>query len=596
MTPDKWIYLIVLTVSMSLYVSQRVPVIISALVTIAAMVFTGLLTLDEAVSGFSNSATIAVGAMFVLSTGLLKTGALDPLTAKLAQWSSGSYPRLILAMALTVPVASAFLNNTPVVVMMVPIILSLSRKFSISPSKLLIPVSYFAILGGTCTLIGTSTNLLIDEVYRQETGQHLNIFEFLPLGLIYLAVGGLTIVLLGKRVLPQRESLSALLPQQMRSKYVTEVVVAEGSGLVGKVVGQAFDKPKVLRFLQLNRGDDFYIDHRAKDLTIQVGDALIVEGTPQELNDLLVTKGVELGSVIEDASRVPMRTYSLTLFELVVLPDFAYVGSKVKELQLNHMFGVKLLAIQRGGRHHRMDIGNMRLKGGDMLLVQGEPERMKALRDSQELLVVEEVDRQLRIPGKSWLAMAVMAFVVLGTTLTAYPLAIWAIFGVVVMVLSRCLRTDQAIQALDFNVLFLLIGTIPLGLGLERTGLTDDIARLLSDLAGEGHPFMLLSLLYLVTNVLTHLLSNTAVAVLMAPVALGLARTMGYDPIPLLVAVAFAASAAFATPLGYQTNLIVMGPGGYKFSDYLRLGLPLSLIMWVTASIAIPLLWPLQPV
>ncbi len=586
-------FLVVLLISMTLFISQRLPVIITAIITITLLAATGVTPIDQALSGLSNEATVTIAAMFILSAGLIRTGALEPLIALLARWSRGSAPKLILAMGCTVPIASAFINNTPVVVMMVPVLMSLGRRFDIAPSKLMMPLSFFAIIGGTCTLVGTSTNLLIDGIYRDKTGVHIDIFEFTPLGIIFLIVGGTFILTIGKKLLPHRESLSALLPVSKRSHYVTEVIIQENSTLEGKLVKDCFPKESSLRFLQLQRDDDFYLAFNARELQIQEGDALILEGSPQDLTDLLTSNKVELGTVLEDSVRVPMRTFSLTMFELVVLPDSPYVGSRVRELQLNKHYGVKVLAIQRGGQHHRMDIRGMRIKAGDMMLVQGDLKGISSLKDASELLVIEEVDKHIRKPHKARIAFGLLLGVLLLTTLTQgrVPLVVAAMAGVVGMVLTHCLKTEEVISSLDFNVLFLLVGTIPLGYGLDHTGLASDLASFLYNTIGNN-PFLMISALYLATNILTSLISNTAVAVLMTPLALDLAAQMGVDPKPLIMAVAFAASAAFATPIAYQTNVIVMGPGGYTFSDYVRVGLPLSLVLWVTASICIPLIWP----
>ena len=593
MTADKLLFLLILIGSMSLFITQKVSVSVAALVTIAALCLSGLITIDQALAGFSSEATIAIGCMFVLSTGLIKTGALEPLTAKLAQWSGGEYWRLILAMALIVPAASAFTNNTPVVVMMVPVIMGLGRRFEISPSKLLMPLSFFAILGGTCTLIGTSTNLIVDEIYRQQSGIHLSIFSFTPLGVTVLFFGAGFILIYARRILPHRDSLSSLLPKSMRSKYVTEVFVQEGSPLLGQVPSDAFPKGGTMRLVQLVRGEKLYNPIDAKAIHICLEDALILEGSPTDLENLLATFAVSLGTVLEDNVRVPMRTFSLAMFELVVLPDSPYVGSNVQELTLNKHYGVKVMAIQRGGRHHRADIRNLSLKSGDMLLVQGDEKAIAALKDSPDFLVVEDLGDIIPKRHKAPIALGIMVMVVLLTTLTNIPLVVWSIVGVIMLVVTRCLRTQDAIEALDFNVLFLLIGTIPLGQAFMATGLTEDLGHGLMYMVGEAHPALMVSAIYLVTNLLTSLLSNTATAVLMTPLAINISGQLGLESQPFVMAVAFAASASFATPMGYQTNIIVMGPGGYTFGDYMKLGLPLSLLIWIVASIAIPLIWPL---
>ena len=592
---EKLFFLAILSGAMTLYVSQRVPIIITALLTIFALVMTGLLNLEQALAGFSNPATITIGAMFVLSGGLIRTGALDQFTNRLADWSKGNPFRLLLGMSVFIPLASAFINNTPVVVMMVPIALAMSRRVGMSPSKILMPVSFLAIIGGTCTLIGTSTNLLIGEIYRESTQIQLGIFDFLPLGLIFLAVGVVYILLFYRKLLPDRESLSAILPTSHRSNYVTEVIVPEGSALVGKTLQDSIGKATPMRLLQLIRGENMLLGSEASKSILQADDKLILEASSRALGELISSERVALGTVIQDEVRVPIRTFSLMVVELVVLPESPYIGTRIPNLKLYKRFGVKVMAIQRGGTNHRMDLRAMRVKAGDLLLVQGDEKGIAAVRETGEVLVIEDVNRTLRRRRHAPHALTIMAAVVLLTLITPYPITVWAILGAIAMILTSCLRTEEAIGSLDFNVLFLLIGTIPLGTAMMTTGILKDISVFMLHGLGNAAPVVLLSVLFLVTNILTALLSNNAVAVLMTPLAINLASQLGAEPIPFVMAVAFAANSSIATPQGYQTNIIVMGPAGYKFTDFMKMGLPLSFIFWIVATIFIPIIWPLTP-
>jgi len=592
---EKLIFLAILSGAMGLYVSQRVPIIITALLTIFALVMTELLSLEQALTGFSNPATITIGAMFVLSGGLIRTGALDQFTNRLAEWSKGSPLRLLVGMSLFIPIASAFINNTPVVVMMVPIALAMSRRVGMSPSKILMPVSFLAIIGGTCTLIGTSTNLLIGEIYRESSNVQLGIFDFLPLGLIFLAVGVVYILLFYRKLLPDRESLSAILPTSHRSNYVTEVIVPEGSALAGKTLRESIGKETPMRLLQLIRGEQMLLGSEANETVLEVDDKLILEASSRALGELISSERVALGTVIQDEVRVPIRTFSLMVVELVVLPESPYIGTRIPNLRLYKRFGVKVMAIQRGGTNHRMDLRAMRVKAGDLLLVQGDEKGIAAVRETGEVLVIEDVNRTLRRRRHAPHALTIMAAVVLLTLITPYPITVWAILGAIAMILMPCLRTEEAIGALDFNVLFLLIGTIPLGTAMVTTGILEDISHFMRNGLGDAAPIVLLSSLFLVTNILTALLSNNAVAVLMTPLAINLASQLQLDAMPFVMAVAFAANSSIATPQGYQTNIIVMGPAGYKFTDFIKMGLPLSLIFWVVATIFIPIIWPFNP-
>lgn len=592
---EKLLFLTILVGAMGLYVTQRVPIIITALLTIFALVVTQLLSLEQALSGFANPATVTIGAMFVLSGGLIRTGALDPLTDKLGAWSKGDPFRLLLGMALVIPLASAFVNNTPVVVMMVPVALSMSRNAGISPSKILMPISFFAIFGGTCTLIGTSTNLLIGEIFWESSQIHLGIFDFLPLGLIFLVVGIGYVMAFGRKILPNRESLSAILPTSHRSNYVTEVIIPDDSALVGKKISDAFPKDTPLRLLQLMRGETQLFRKEASETNLQARDRLILEANSQTLGELIASDWVSLGTVIQDEVRVPIRTFSLKVVELVVLPESPYIGTRIPDLKLFKRFGVKVMAIQRGGTNHRMDLRAMRVKAGDLLLVQGDDKGIASIRETGEVLVIEDVNQTLRRRQHAPHALIIMGLVVLLTLVTPISITLWAILGAIAMILTHCLRTEEAISSLDFNVLFLLIGTIPLGTAMISTGILEQISNFLRLGLGDTAPMVILSVLYLITNILTALLSNNAVAVLMTPIAINLAMQLGLNPMPFVMAVAFAANTSLATPQGYQTNIIVMGPAGYRFTDYLKLGLPLSLIFWVIATFCIPLIWPFSP-
>lgn len=614
---DQILLVVVLAVALALYVSQKLPSELVSLLLIVSLPLTRLLTVDEAFSGFSHKATITVAAMFVLSSGLVRTGALEFVALKVAGFSRGSYWRILLTILLVVPPASAFINNTPIVVMMVPVVLSICRQFSIPPSKLLIPLSYASILGGTCTLLGTSTNIIVADSYRDFARRYgdlaptdpwhwrgpvpldpagFDLFDFTPVGVGYFLVGGVFLLLFARRLLPSRPSLSGLLGSGRKADFVTEVVVPAGSRLVGQKAGEAFQGSKV-RLLELLHGEEMFLGGDAHAQTIEADTSLIVVGTPQEIDDFLTATGANLTTVVEDDARVPMRTFELRLAEAVILPYSKYEGLTVSELGLNRRFGVKVLAVQRQGRHHRYRIRAMKLIPGDVLLIQGDPNALENLREQEGLLVVEGVERTFSRPRKAPVAVGIIAVVVLLAVFDPFGLhvAIYALFGAVAMMLTRCLRADEAFRALDGRVLLLLAAMIPLGQALETSGLAQSLVRGIVAISLHENPVVFLSLFYLMTSLLTEIVSNNAVAALMVPIALELAETLHINHEPLLICVAFGASASFFTPFGYQTNAIVMGPGGYTFRDYLRIGLPMNLLMWATATVLIPWFWPLVP-
>jgi di/tricarboxylate transporter len=615
--------LVILLGATVLYTTRWLALEVTATLTIVALVITGLLRPEQAFSGFSNSATLTVAAMFVLSGGLMRTGALETITFQLSRFSQGNTTRLLLLLAVIVPLASAFVNNTPVVVMMVPVIISLSHQFKQSPSKLMMPLSYFAILGGTLTLIGTSTNILVDGIYRQAGGPGFGLFEFTPLGLIYAAIGTLYIVFVSQRVLPNRQVISVAM-QQRKAAYITELLVDEESDLIGKRAGNVVDrvgadsrKPPMhmlisqrrrlsrplstdkeeaqptVELLEVFRDERIYRGEEAANLELLAGDVLLIVGEANDISQFMKSTNTRLASVLVDDQRMPIGSLEQKVVEAVVLPESPFVGRSLGTLALHGTFGVTVMGVQRQGRQRTRGLRSLPLQNGDVVLLQGQAQGLERLRRTGQLLLVEGVDQTIVRSTKNRQAILIMLGVVLMATLTPIPIAILALAGAVLMILTRCLRTDEALSALDAPTLFLLAGTIPLGLAMESTGLAAQIVQGVLALTGGADPRIFLSVFYLLTSLLTELISNNAVAVLLTPIALQLAVTLGIDPKPLLIAIAFGASASFMTPMGYQTNAIVMGPGGYTFKDYLKFGLPLNLLMWITATIMIPLLWPL---
>ena len=577
-----------------LYVTRVVAIEVTGLLIITSLALTGVLEPSEALQGFSSTATITVAAMFVLSAGLTRTGVVEYVTKFLSAYSTMSLPRLLLALGVTVAFMSAFANNTPVVIIMVPVLLKICRTGNIASSKIFMPVSYFAIMGGTCTLIGTSTNILIDDLFRKAGGEGFGIFDFTPVGILYLLVGMLVVIVLAPRLLPERTSLASLLQTERTAKFVTELVLRSGSPLIGKRVGDILTKDVPVRLLEVFRGEEIILAGRAQDLVLEPDDALIVEGSPKDISAFLGdSEGVELASVVEDERRVPMRTIELRLVEAVILPDSPYAGRYVRDLGLNRLYGVKVMAVQRHGRQHRYQIRAMRLHEGDVLLLQADDNGLAALRETGAMLIVEGVEETVHRHHRKPLAIAIMAAVIVAATVLGLPLVVCALLGAALMMITGCLRVDEAVRALDFPTLFLLAGTIPLGVAMLKTGLAPLIVSSVLDLIGSSQPHLLVAILYILTAILTSFLSNTAAAVLLVPIAVDMAATLGVAPQPLLMAVAFGASASFSTPIGYQTNAIVMGPGGYTFGDYMRLGLPLTLILWITATFLIPFIWPL---
>jgi di/tricarboxylate transporter len=583
---------ILILVTLGLLVTQRVRIEITAIGVVVALGFSRILTPAEALSGFSSPATITVGAMLVLSAGLKRSGVVDYIGAFLAGLAHGKSPaRLLAVMALPTALLSAFINNTAIVALMIPVALTLARRFETAPSRLLLPISYLSILGGTCTLIGTSTNILVDSLYRQAGGPGFGMFEFTRLGVVYLAIGGAYVVLVASRVLPERTALSQFLDTDTPGHFITEVTVPAGSGFVGRQLGEVIGKSDDVRVLELIR-DESAMLRPDPNTFLHADDVLLIEGTARTIHDMLNQRRVVSGTAVSDAERVPISRIDLRMVEAVITPNSRFLHRKVRDLGLSRRLGIHVLAVRRLGRHHQYNLRDLHLISGDVLLLQGEQRSLRGLQEEGDVLLVEGVEHTLTFPRKAPVALAILVAVVALAALNVAPIVLLSLAGVAAMLATGCLTLTRATRALDSSVLFLLAGVIPLGLAMERTGLAASIAVLVGEVAGSRGPLVLIGMFYLMTSLLTEFLSNNAAAVFFTPICLGVAAQMGIDPKPLLIAVTFGASASFSTPIGYQTNTMVMGPGGYAFRDYLRAGVPLNLIMWGTATLLIPIFWP----
>ncbi|MCB0064257.1 MAG: SLC13 family permease [Caldilineaceae bacterium] len=638
---DQLILLVILVAASTLYASRRLPFEVTAILIITSLSLTGILPPEKALSGFANTATLTVAAMFVLSSGLIRTGALETVTISLARYSNGSPRRLLFLLAIVIPVASAFINNTPVVVMMIPVILSLSRQFKVSASKLLLPVSYFSILGGTLTIFGTSTNILLNDLYRQSGGPGFGVFEFAPLGILYCLLGGAFIYFFGERLLPSRSAHADLADSRSVSTYISEVTLTARTTLLDQPVEATFSRiadgmrrlsvegqlkarrrienprhlrgrdeptPKGVELLTITRNGVSYQGRQGHRLTLQAGDRLTISGTPNAIAHFLTDTKIQAVSADEQwpptakgaANGTPVRARATPaakseqkLVEGVIMPESSFNHRTIEEIQSDRIYPVKILGVQHRGRPISHGLHSRRLESGDVLLLQATPAGLRTASETGKLLLIEGVERSILRADKNSLALLIMAGVIGLATITSVPIVTLALAGATLMVMTRCLRIDEAIRSLDSSTLLLLAAAIPLGYAMESTGLAATIVDLLLRGFGSAPPVVFLSIFYLITNLLAQVISAKAVAVLFAPIALSLATTLGVNPAPMIVAIAFGTAAGFLTPMGHQVNAIVMGPGNYTFLDYIKLGLPVTIITWLLATFGIPWIWPL---
>jgi di/tricarboxylate transporter len=585
MNADQIWTLVILIAVLVLLVTEWVPAGITGLIAIVSLALTGVLPTAEAFRGLTNSAVLTVGCMFVISAGIAQTGAAAAAANRITATGLKPYQTYIALLLLTM-VLSGFVNNTPLVLIVMPLILGLSNRMGEPPSRLLIPLSYLSILGGMCTLIGTSTNLITASSLLEVSGGKMAIgmFEFAKLGGILAVVGAGVFLLLRRRLLPERASLGLLTRRGVALEYMTELHVRSDSPLVECTLKEIQEKQLLgddLRVLEVVRGE--VISTPRPGLTLRAGDLLLLKGGPEAVAQLRLKQ--EQGSLRESG----VRRVALTLFEAVITPGSPWVGRKVGALGFRERFGVSIFALQRDGAHLRDKIEHQYLHVGDVLLVQGNEASIHRMRGARGLLVVEGVDTIVKQTDRAPLAAgALLLFLVLAVS-GVVAVEVGALLAALLMVLTRCLSPQRAYESVGWDVLFLVAGTIALGLAFERTDLAEITARSVVDFARPFGIRAVLGCLMVLAMLMTQILSNNATAAFMTPLAWQTGNLVdGASPLAFVMAIAFGANCSFLTPISYNTNLLVYGPGGYQFKDYFRAGLPLTVVFLVVAITVLP--------
>jgi di/tricarboxylate transporter len=577
--------LTVVVIMFILFMRETFPTEVVAIAGATLMLGLGLLPYDSALAVLSNPAPWTIAAMFVVMGALVRTGALEVLT-RTAERSAKTNPKMaVIGVILTVMVASAIMNNTPVVVVMIPVVVQLSKTLGTKASRLLIPLSYAAIMGGSLTLIGTSTNLLVDGVAQDYDLEPFGIFEILPIGLVVCAWGLTYMALFANKLLPERDSMASLLSDKSKMKFFTEAVIPPESNLIGREVnGVQLFKREGVRLIDVIRGD-VSLRRNLKGVELAVGDRVVLRTQMTELLSLQRNKELKR---VDQVSAVETSTV-----EVLITPGCKMIGRSLGSMRLRRRYGVYPLAVHRRNQNIGRQLDDLIVKVGDTLLLEGAPEDIQRLAVDMDMVDVSQPSERAYRRGHAPIAIGALAAIVILAALGVAPILMLAFLAVGLVLVTRCIDADEAFSFIDGRLLALIFSMLMIGAALQHTGavslLVDGIAPVLMQLP----PAAVVFAVFLLTTIFTEVVSNNAVAVIMTPIAIGLALALGLDPRPLVVAAMIGASCAFATPIGYQTNTLVYGPGGYKFTDFMRIGIPLNLSMSVLVSLVIPLIWPL---
>ncbi|HPG22494.1 MAG TPA: SLC13 family permease [Amaricoccus sp.] len=569
------------------FVREVFPPEVTAMAGAAILLTGGVLPVDDVLVAFSNPAPWTIAAMFILSGGLVRTGVLANISRLITRHGALHPSLVVVTFAGMVIFTSAFMNNTPIVVVLIPVAVQLAQTLGQAPSKLLIPLSYLAIMGGVCTLIGTSTNLLVDGVARSAGLAPFTLFEITPLAVCLAVIGVIYLRIAVPALLPNRDSMVDLLGTRKRMKFFTEVVVPEGSPLIAaKVMDVQMFRRDGMRVIDVLRGEES-LRRQFPDVALQEGDRVVLR---TEMNELL---GLKDSNQVTLVDRVGSKR--TTTVEALISPDCKLVGRSLGSLRLRRRYGVYPLAVHRRNQNIGRQLDEVVVRVGDTLLLEGAQEDIRRLATDVELVDIAEPTERPYRRDRAPLMVAVLAAVVGLSAMNVAPIHVLALLGVVVVLLTGILDAEEAFSYIDARLMALIFAMLGIGIALDRSGAVQLIVDAIAPSLRGLSPWVTLVCVYALTTVLTEVVTNNAVAVVMTPIAIALGQSLGLDPRPLVVAVMVGASASFATPIGYQTNTLVYGPGGYRFTDFMRIGIPMNLIFGISTCLLIPLFWPLSP-
>lgn len=589
--------LFLLVAAFFLFATDYVSFDVAAMILLFSLLVTGILTFEEGLSGISHPATVAIASMFVLSEGLRRTGLLNKAGEFFSKKLQGNFYFWMFVMMLFISVMSAIMNNTAVVIIFIPILIEVASKIGISASKLLMPVSFAAIMGGICTLIGTSTNLLVASIAEERGAASFGMFDFTPIGVILLIAGFLFLLLFGIKMIPSRrkEEEEQLTEDYEMQGYLADIIVEPNSDLIGglldeKELTRRLDLD-VLRIMKPERDQDSDRSAQRSEIKVEAGDIFRIRGNPKELNKLLQRE--------DFSSRAAKRWVDVdlehgrdVLIEAVVIPESTPQGKNPDEINFYERFGAVPLAIRHRGELKHDDLGKVKLSGGDSILLSLSSDRIPEVENDPDFLVASKLDIMVQRKEKTFVALGILLSVILIAALEILPIAISAGAGVILMILSGCITTEEAYSAVNWKIIMLLAGVIPLGLAMDKTGAAVLLSEFMINNLETFGPQALLSGFFLLTMFMSAIMSTNASAALVAPLAIQIANTIGVNPEPFVISVSYAASLTFLTPFGHHANTLIYGAGQYKFTDFTKVGLPINILFWILATIFIPIIWP----
>jgi di/tricarboxylate transporter len=591
MTPEIALTLAIIVAAVILFATELLRVDVIALLVLLTVALTGLVTADQAFAGFANPAVITVWAVYIVSGGLFRTGVADMLGERIIRVAGTSEPRLIAVIMLTCGTMSAFMNNIGATAVLLPAVAGISRQANIPLSRLLIPLSFSSLMGGNMTLIGTPPNILASSILLEQGQPTFGFFDFTPMGVLVFGSGVLFMTFFGRHLLPRRESLHTTEDNYQLRDYISEVRVSPESVLVGQTLqesglGADYD----LNVLTIIREGETPAMPRG-DTRLHTNDLLIVQGN---LENLLEAQR-KLGLLIEAEHKPELREEEeqAHIVEATLAPRSPIAGQSLRRMGFRERYGFTALAIRRHGEVITERLRDVRLRFGDTLLLKGPQQRLGALQEGNEFLVLEPV----RLPTRRrhlWpVAVGIMGLVLVLATVGGLHISMAMVIGAVLMVLSRCLTMDEAYQSIEWRSIFLIAGMLPLGTAMEQTGTARYLAELMVGSVGVFGPIAVLAGIYILASLITEPMSNAAATVLIVPISIDIAMSLGADPRAFALATVIGASTSFLTPVGHQANVLVFGPGGYRFLDYTRVGLPLNVVIFVVTMVFLPLIWPL---